>query len=246
MIVFAALAGWAQAEPTGPAEPAELAKPTEPAEPQLPQLQFLPPDLPVQSMAGTPLEGIFAVELTNGQVLYAAAEGRYLFAGDLYQVGDDDVVNLTEQRRSKKRLALLDGVAEQDMLIFAAHGRRKAQVSIFTDVDCGYCRQLHREMAEINALGIEVRYLAFPRAGLGSDAYRKIVSAWCAENPNQALTDLKMGRDIPERSCQNPVADQYQLAAQLGVTGTPAIITEEGLLLPGYMPADRLAQALGL
>ena len=243
MIAAAALAGWALAEPDELAEPD---KSTEPDEPQLPELQFLPPDLPVQSVAGTPLEGVFALELANGQVLYAAAEGRYLFAGDLYQVGDEDVVNLTEQRRSKKRLALLDGVAEADMLIFAANGRRKAQVSIFTDVDCGYCRQMHREMAEINALGIEVRYLAFPRAGPGSDAYRKIVSAWCAENPNQALTDLKMGRSIPERSCKNPVADQYQLAARLGVTGTPAIITEEGQLLPGYLPADRLAQALGL
>lgn len=243
MIAAAALAGWALAEPDEMAEPD---KPTEPDEPQFPELQFLPPDLPVQSVAGTPLEGVFALELANGQVLYAAAEGRYLFAGDLYQVGDEDVVNLTEQRRSKKRLALLDGVAEADMLIFAANGRRKAQVSIFTDVDCGYCRQMHREMAEINALGIEVRYLAFPRAGPGSDAYRKIVSAWCAENPNQALTDLKMGRSIPERSCKNPVADQYQLAARLGVTGTPAIITEEGQLLPGYLPADRLAQALGL
>ena len=243
MIAAAALAGWALAEP---AELAEPDKPSEPDEPQFPELQFLPPDLPVQSVAGTPLEGVFALELANGQVLYAAAEGRYLFAGDLYQVGDEDVVNLTEQRRSKKRLALLDGVAEADMLIFAANGRRKAQVSIFTDVDCGYCRQMHREMAEINALGIEVRYLAFPRAGPGSDAYRKIVSAWCAENPNQALTDLKMGRSIPERSCKNPVADQYQLAARLGVTGTPAIITEEGQLLPGYLPADRLAQALGL
>lgn len=243
MIAAAALAGWALAEP---AELAEPDKPSEPDEPQLPELQFLPPDLPVQSVAGTPLKGVFALELANGQVLYAAAEGRYLFAGDLYQVGDEDVVNLTEQRRSKKRLALLDGVAEADMLIFAANGRRKAQVSIFTDVDCGYCRQMHREMAEINALGIEVRYLAFPRAGPGSDAYRKIVSAWCAENPNQALTDLKMGRSIPERSCKNPVADQYQLAARLGVTGTPAIITEEGQLLPGYLPADRLAQALGL
>lgn len=240
MIAAAALAGWALAEP------AELAEPGKPDEPQFPELQFLPPDLPVQSVSGTPLEGVFALELANGQVLYAAAEGRYLFAGDLYQVGDEDVVNLTEQRRSKKRLALLDGVAEADMLIFAANGRRKAQVSIFTDVDCGYCRQMHQEMAEINALGIEVRYLAFPRAGPGSDAYRKIVSAWCAENPNQALTDLKMGRSIPERSCKNPVADQYQLAARLGVTGTPAIITEEGQLLPGYLPADRLAQALGL
>lgn len=243
MIAAAALAGWALAEPDELAEPDKL---SEPSEPQFPELQFLPPDLPVQSVAGTPLEGVFALELANGQVLYAAAEGRYLFAGDLYQVGDEDVVNLTEQRRSKKRLALLDGVAEADMLIFAANGRRKAQVSIFTDVDCGYCRQMHREMAEINALGIEVRYLAFPRAGPGSDAYRKIVSAWCAENPNQALTDLKMGRSIPERSCKNPVADQYQLAARLGVTGTPAIITEEGQLLPGYLPADRLAQALGL
>lgn len=218
----------------------------QPEEQLLAELEFLPPDLSVESVTETPLEGVFAVQLAGGQMLYAAAGGRYLFAGDLYEVSDGDVVNLTEAGREERRRALVGSVRQGDMLIFAAHGERKTHVSVFTDVDCGYCRKLHQEMAEINALGIEVRYLAFPRAGPGSDSYRKIVSAWCAENPNQALTDLKLGRGIPERSCKNPVAGQYQLAAQLGLTGTPAIVTEEGRLLPGYMSADNLALALGL
>ena len=231
MTAVAALAGGAGAQPE---------------EQLLAELEFLPPELSVEAVTKTPLEGVFAVQLAGGQMLYAAAGGRYLFAGDLYEVSDGEVVNLTEAGREEKRRALLGSVRQEDMLIFAAHGKRKTHVSVFTDVDCGYCRKLHQEMPEINALGIEVRYLAFPRAGPGSDSYRKIVSAWCAENPNRALTDLKQGHSIPERSCKNPVADQYQLAARLGVTGTPAIVTEEGRLLPGYMPADNLAEALGL
>jgi thiol:disulfide interchange protein DsbC len=132
------------------------------------------------------------------------------------------------------------------MLKFKPKGETRAVVSVFTDVDCGYCRKLHLEMADMNALGIEVRYLAFPRAGVGSPTYDKIVSAWCADDRNQALTDLKLGKDIPNRACPNPVAKQYELGHDIGVTGTPAIVLEDGRLLPGYMPAAELAGLLGL
>ena len=156
------------------------------------------------------------------------------------------LVNLAENRRAKKRKALLDELAPEDMVVFSPSGETRTYVHVFTDVDCGYCRKLHQEMADINALGIEVRYLAYPRAGIGTPSHDKLVSAWCADNPNQAMTALKNGLTIPPAMCDNPTASQYELGQQVGVTGTPAIITADGRVLPGYMPAARLAGALGL
>jgi thiol:disulfide interchange protein DsbC len=123
---------------------------------------------------------------------------------------------------------------------------RKATISVFTDVDCGYCRKLHLEVPELNARGIEVRYLAFPRQGTTSPSFDKLVSAWCAADRNDAITRLKRGETIPRKSCANPVERQYVLGHQMGVEGTPAIIFEDGSLHPGYAPAADLAKLLGL
>jgi thiol:disulfide interchange protein DsbC len=134
----------------------------------------------------------------------------------------------------------------KDTVVFPTGGERKAVISVFTDVDCGYCQKLHREVPRLNELGVEVRYLAYPRAGIGSRSYQKIVSAWCAEDPNSAITALKSGQEIPDSDCTNPVAAQYELGQEVGVSGTPAIVLEDGRLLPGYLPADQLAQAIGI
>ncbi len=203
------------------------------------------PDLPIETVVATPMAGFFAVELEGGQTLYGSADGKYLFSGDMYQL-DDDVVNLAESRRMIKRRGLLGSEPLENMVVFSPAGETKSHISVFTDVDCGYCRKLHQEIAQINALGIEVRYLAYPRSGLGTPTYAKIVSAWCAEDRNEAMTALKSGLTIPMADCDNPVADQYELGRKVGVTGTPAIITADGRLLPGYMPAAALAEAIGL
>ena len=121
-----------------------------------------------------------------------------------------------------------------------------ASVLVFTDTDCGYCRKLHQEMADYNALGIEVRYVAYPRAGLGSPTYERMVSAWCAAEPLAALTRLKNGDSIPSKTCVNPVADQYELGQQIGLSGTPTIVLADGRMLPGYTPAAQLAEILEL
>ena len=210
------------------------------------RLEALNPELAVASVSESGIEGVLLVELAGGGLLYGTADGRHVIEGSLYRLGDGGIVNLTEQRRAVKRRELLAEVDAEDMLIFSPEEPPKASVAIFTDVDCGYCRKLHMEMDELNALGIEVRYLAFPRAGPGSRSYEKIVSAWCAKDAQRAITELKMGRSIPDRTCANPVAEQYQLGQAMGVTGTPAIITEDGTLLPGYVPAAELAVALGL
>ena len=209
------------------------------------ELQRAMPNLPIEGVATTPLAGFYAVDLPGGQTLYGTADGKYLFSGDMYQLGDN-VVNLAESRRVVKRQALMGNVPVGDMVVFSPDGETRDYISVFTDVDCGYCRKLHQEMADINALGIEVRYLGYPRAGLGTPTHAQMVSAWCAKNPNEAITALKSGVKIPMADCDNPIADHYELGQKVGVTGTPAIVTSDGRLLPGYMPAATLAQALGL
>ena len=209
-------------------------------------LNALNPDLKVESVSESGIDGVLLVEMAGGGLLYGTRDGRHLIQGNLFRFDDEGVVNLTEQRRVLKRRQLLAEVDAEDMVIFSPDEPPKAWVAVFTDVDCSYCRKLHMEMDAINALGIEVRYLAFPRAGPGSRSYEKTVSAWCAKDAQQAITELKMGRSIPDRSCANPVAEQYQLGQAMGVNGTPAIITEGGALLPGYVPAAELAAALDL
>lgn len=210
------------------------------------RLQALRPGIPIENVSATPIPDIYALEITGGTVYYGTADGRYLFAGDLYELGDDDLINLAEAGRTETRRALLDEVPREEMVIFSPEGRTRASISVFTDVDCGYCQKLHQEVPELNRMGVEVRYLAYPRAGVGSPSYDKIVSAWCADDPNEAITRLKARQSIPDAQCPNPVAEQFELGREIGVQGTPAIILENGSMLPGYMPAEQLAEAVGI
>ena len=117
-------------------------------------------------------------------------------------------------------------------------------LTVFTDIDCPYCAKLHREVPQLNKNGITVEYLMFPRAGLGTPSFKKAVSMWCAEDNNKSMTEAKEGRPIDNKTCENPIKAQYQLGQELGVRGTPALITKTGKLIPGYVPADRLTKML--
>ena len=203
------------------------------------------PALPIRAIFQTPVAGLLGVEVSASQTLYVSRDGSHLVAGDMYQLGRVNL-NLAEVRRAVLRKELMDQVPIEQMVVFSPQGKAKTYINVFTDVDCGYCRKLHQEVAEINALGIEVRYLAYPRAGLNTPTYDKIVSAWCATDRENALTSLKAGKTIPNRTCENPVAKQFELGQSVGVNGTPAIVTEDGMLLPGYMPARELAAAVGI
>lgn len=206
----------------------------------------LRPDFEFESVEPTSVQGIYKASIVRGPTLYIAEDGKHFFVGDFFLVGDNELVNIAEQELEAERRNLLANTPESEMIIFPA-ANKKAHIYVFTDVDCYYCQKLHREMAEMNELGIEVRYLAFPRAGINSPSYRKIATAWCAKDPNAALTDLKAGKDLPENVCENnPVAKQFDLGGRLGVNGTPALVTDRGMLIPGYKPADELAKVLGI
>lgn len=211
------------------------------------KLRAVRPDIPVESVSPTPIDGIYALELPGGQFLYGTADGKYFFAGDLFEVQNGDLVNRAEVQRTARRKELIDAVAREDMVIFSPEGPTKAAINVFTDVDCTFCQRLHQEVPKLNEMGIEVRYLAYPRGGIGSAAFDKMVSAWCAKDPNTAITRLKNAGNIPNATCENPVAQQYELGLQVGVQGTPTIIAADGeMLRGGYKPADEIAQLLGV
>ncbi len=203
--------------------------------------------LSVESVHTSELPGLYEVQFANGPMVYATAAGDYFIVGDLYSVGVQGFVNLGEQRRDGERLEMLAAVDPADMIIFSPKGEPRAHITVFTDVTCFYCQKLHKEVPELNKRGIEVRYLAYPRAGVGSDGYRQLASAWCAENPQDTLTRLKNRESVPENVCpDNPVASQYRLGQEMGVRGTPAMVTEQGKMIPGYQSADDLMVTLGL
>jgi thiol:disulfide interchange protein DsbC len=204
------------------------------------------PDFAFSVVSETEIDGMYSVDVQNGPTLYISEDGKYFFVGDYYEVGEKGLINLGELAKASKRVEALSNLNNEDMIIFGPENP-KTYVYVFTDVDCYYCQKLHLEVPDLTELGIEVRYLAYPRAGVGSLVYQKMASAWCSDNPNKSLTDLKAGKDIDINLCEaNPVMSQYSLGNQAGVKGTPAIITSDGKLLPGYMPAEKLAEQLGL
>ncbi len=203
--------------------------------------------LTVESVHTSEIPGMYEVQFANGPLVYATSQGDYFIVGDLYAVSADGFVNLGEKRRDGERRDLLAAVDRDDMIIFSPKGETRGYVTVFTDTTCFYCQKLHKEVPELNKRGVEVRYLAYPRAGIGSDGYRQLVTAWCADNPQETLTRLKAREAVPEKTCDdNPVAAQYQLGQEVGVRGTPAMVTAEGRMIPGYQSADDLMVTLGL
>ena len=200
-------------------------------------LATLMPGTKPSSIEETTLPGLYEVSYGT-TVFYFNKDASLMFRGDLIDVKTR--VNLTEKKRGEARGELLKSMDEKDMIVFPAKDE-KAKVTVFTDIDCPYCVKLHREMADYNAEGITIRYMAFPRAGIGSPSYKKTVSVWCSDNPAQAMSDAKEKKPIPAKTCDNPVAQQYQLGQALGVSGTPSLFLEDGTSLPGYVQAKSLA-----
>lgn len=205
------------------------------------------PDLEYTIVSESFISGIYEVQVKNGPLLFVHESGEYLFQGDLLQVTANEIISTMESRQNSKREQLFAVRSTDDMIIFKPEGESKAIMNVFTDVDCGYCRKFHREVPELNAMGIEVRYLAFPRAGIPSGSYNKIAKAWCAEDKQDTLTKVKNGQSVDVEVCDNnPIAEHYAFGNSIGVTGTPAIILIDGTLIPGYQPAKNYAQLLGI
>lgn len=203
-------------------------------------LQATQPDMEIQEITASPVSGLYQVNIQRGQTLFVSSDARYLIPGDLYETSPMGLVNLGEQRRNELRKELMAALDEEDMIIFPAEGEAKATLSVFTDVDCPYCRKLHDEIDQLNASGVTVRYLAYPRTGLETKEHYKMASTWCADDRRAMFTFAKRGGDVPQAECDDPVEEHFAAGKEAGVTGTPALVFEDGSIVPGYIPAATL------
>jgi len=198
------------------------------------------PGVTPDSIAPSPMEGVSEV-LIGPRLMYVSNDGKYLLQGSLIDLKTR--TDIGEERRDGIRLDALNELGEDKMIVFPAK-EQKHVITVFTDIDCGYCRKMHGEMDKYNEKGITVRYLMFPRAGIDSVSYKKAVSVWCSKDQQDAMTRSKSGENVPNATCDNPVKEEYELGQLIGVRGTPAIVMEDGAMLPGYVPAARLVKAL--
>lgn len=198
------------------------------------------PSVKVGTVKPSEINGLFEVTV-GGNIVYVSGDGKYLIQGHLVDVAAR--TDLTEEKLSGARKQALENLGVDKMIVFKPKVS-KYTVSIFTDIDCGYCRKLHSELDQYMAEGITIQYLFFPRAGKGSDSYHKAVSVWCADDRKAALTAAKKGETPPAKTCDNPVDEHMQLAEEFEVKGTPMMVTEKGNIFPGYLPAKQLAEAL--
>ncbi|MBT8143924.1 MAG: DsbC family protein [Gammaproteobacteria bacterium] len=200
------------------------------------------PGVESDSVRDTPLDGVCEIAF-GPQIVYVSPDAQYLIRGDIVEIESN--VNLTDQRRAKARVKVMNDLKADDMIVFAPEDEARHVITVFTDIDCGYCRKLHREMADLHKNGIQVQYLFFPRSGPGSASWQKAQNVWCSDNRNDALTAAKNGESVKAEPCESaPIQEHYAMGQMVGLRGTPAVITETGELISGYLPADAMLTRL--
>jgi len=215
-------------------------------------LKKIMPAATPDSINRTPIDGLYEAIYGN-QIIYMTKDGHYMLEGDLYDINQR--VNLTERVRQVGRKKVLDGIDEKQMIVFKPENNNpKYVITAFTDIDCGYCRKLHSQIKQYNSLGIEMRYVSFPRSGLNTESYYKAIAVWCAKDRNKAMTIAKGGAPLDQlktleqvsdtKPCTQAVVNDFSAARDIGINGTPTLFTEDGQIIPGYVPPDKLLQML--
>lgn len=201
--------------------------------------------LQIVDIRQTAMTSVYEIEISTGELLYSDVSGEFLFAGDMFQASPAGLVNLSSETRQVRNQEKIASIPEEEMIIFSPSST-KASLTVFTDVDCTYCRQLHRDMDQLLELGIEIKYVAYPRGGQMAESYDKMISVWCSEDRNRSLTQAKRGQNLPAFECDSPILEHYAIGNQIGISGTPALIMPDGQVIPGYMEPERLAATLGI
>jgi thiol:disulfide interchange protein DsbC len=201
---------------------------------------ILPDGTVIELIEPSPIPGIYAVYYGDLQPIYVTQDGSFFIYGDIYKININSISNITEKSIAERRKLILQNIPSEELISFKS-SNEQFSVIVFTDVDCGYCRKLHNQIDEYNSLGISINYAAFPRSGLGTSAFTKMVGAWCSDNPKDSMTKLKNNSTLDISFCENqPVSKQYIIGKKLGVDGTPAIFSMDGEMFPGYIEPEEL------
>lgn len=203
--------------------------------------KILPPNSEILSISDSAMPGVKIIDLGR-QTVFAYESGNYLLIGEAFDI--ENQMSLLDDIKSKKMKDILSSIKEKELIMMGDTGSER-YVSVWTDVDCGYCRKLHFEtVPKLIEAGVQIRYILWPRSGTNNESYDKAVSVYCAEDQVAAITDAKAGKDIPVKDCDNPVARFYQYGLNAGVRGTPTIVLDNDIIIPGYVPADVVLSSL--
>ena len=201
---------------------------------------ILPDGAVIELIEPSPIPGIYAVYYGDLQPIYVTQDGSFFIYGDIYKININSISNITEKSIAERRKLILQNIPSEELISFKS-SNEQFSVIVFTDVDCGYCRKLHNQIDEYNSLGISINYAAFPRSGLGTSAFTKMVGAWCSNNPKDSMTKLKNNLTLDISFCENqPVSKQYIIGKKLGVDGTPSVFSMDGEMFPGYIEPEEL------
>ena len=207
-------------------------------------VKSLAPMATVSSIEDTPIKGVSEIIIETGrggEVYYISSDGKFLLNGNMIDTTSRQ--DLTENKKSGIRKEIVSQFGKSERIDFFPDDM-KHHLTVFTDIDCGYCRKLHNQIDDYNKLGIGISYLFYPRSGLNTPSYDKAVTVWCSKDQHSAMTNAKSGVTIETKKCDNPVSEHYKAGQAAGVTGTPAMVLDDGKLLPGYLPPDALLQKL--
>ena len=201
---------------------------------------ILPDGAIIESIELSPIPDIFAVYYGDIQPIYITKDGSFFIFGDIYKINNNSISNVTEDNIAERRKFILNKIPSDELISFKSDNEQFSLI-VFTDVDCGYCRKLHNQIEEYNELGISIHYAAFPRSGMGTSAFSKMVGAWCSNNPKDSITKLKNNKNLDLSFCDTqPVSKQYIIGQKLGVNGTPAIFSKDGVMFSGYVEPKEL------
>ena len=201
---------------------------------------ILPDGAIIESIEATPIQDMYAVYYGDLQPIYVTKDGSFFIYGDIYKINSNSISNITDESIAERRKIILNDIPANELISFKSKNEQFS-VIVFTDVDCGYCRKLHNQINEYNKLGISINYAAYPRSGLGTSAFTKMVGAWCSDDPKGSISKLKNNKNLDLSFCDSqPVSKQYVIGQKLGVNGTPAIFSMDGDMFPGYIEPEEL------
>ncbi len=211
------------------------------------KLKTINASVEIDSLQQSPWPGMYEITLKTGEVLFSDENAEYLMIGQMYNLSaENGFVNLSEKKNQAKVAKELNAYPVDLQIVYAAKGQQQAQITVFTDISCYYCQKLHKAIPALQKKGVTVKYMAFPRAGIGSDIAQKMEAVWCAKDPAKAMSIAKAQGSVSSAKCENPVSDQFRLAHKLGVNATPTIFTEKGLKIAGFASTENLLVELGV
>lgn len=211
------------------------------------KIQTINAGIKVDTVVLSPWPGMYEVTLASGEVIFSDKNAQYMVLGQMFNLSPErGFVNLSQQKFERRVAKTLSQVDVGEQIVYAAQGEEKAVISVFTDISCYYCKKLHKAIPELQQNGVTIKYMAFPRAGIGSEIASQMASIWCAKDPAKAMDIAKKTGRVNTLNCDDPVQKQFELARQLGVNATPTIFTQTGSKISGFASAESLLQELGI